>query len=299
MECCDFLLFLDGILVPGGFGNRGVEGKIAAAKYARTHGIPYLGLCLGMQVMVIEYARHVVNLPQANSSEFDESTPDPVIIFMPEINQNMMGGTMRLGSRPTSIYTNYPSPASTTPSSGLSIEIPSDRTLACDIYSTHSLDTNSQSLPFHAVLERHRHRYEVNPAYVNRIQSAGLYFSGVDDKLERMEIAELPRTVHPFYFGTQFHPEFKSRPNRPSPPVYAFIAVAAGLIHQLGYAGEMWQQHVDESRLHSLDSLPPTPFREYAAKMNTSTSSATSKPSREEIPIQPLERKRSIRALNP
>lgn len=282
----------DGILVPGGFGVRGVEGKIAAAKYARTHRIPYLGLCLGMQVMVIEYARHVVNLEQANSSEFDESTPHPVIIFMPEINQNVMGGTMRLGARPTSIYTNYP-PVQTT-SSTLSIQIPSNNhTLACDVYSTHSLDTDQQILPVHAVLERHRHRYEVNPTYVNRIQEAGLYFSGVDDKLERMEIAELPRSIHPFYFGTQFHPEFKSRPNRPSPPIYAFIAVAAGLTHQLGYAGEMWQQHVDEHHLNSLDILPPTPFREYAAKMITSP-----RVIREEISIQPLERKRSIRALN-
>jgi CTP synthase len=293
--------------VPGGFGNRGVEGKIAAAKYARTHKVPYLGLCLGMQVMVIEYARHVVGLSQANSAEFDESTPHPVIIFMPEINQHVMGGTMRLGSRPTSIYTNYPSPVPTPTSSSsasdpaaLLIQIPSndngnDRTLACDVYSTHTLDTDpGAAAAVHPISERHRHRYEVNPIYVNQIQRAGLFFSGVDDKLERMEIAELSRKVHPFYFGTQFHPEFKSRPNRPSPPVYAFIAVAAGLTHQLGFAGDMWQRHVDEIHLQSFDALPPTPFRAYAAKQISSPTAQQ----RQELPVPPLEKKRSIRAIS-
>lgn len=239
--------------------------------------------------MVIEYSRHVVGLSQANSAEFDESTPHPVIIFMPEINQHVMGGTMRLGSRPTSIYMNYPLANKPTSDSTLSIQLPSnDRTLACDVYSTHTLAPAS----VHPVSERHRHRYEVNPIYVNQIQNAGLFFSGVDDKLERMEIAELPREVHPFYFGTQFHPEFKSRPNRPSPPVYAFIAVAAGLTHQLGFAGDMWQQHVDEIHLQSFDVLPPTPFRAFAAKQIASGQQP------HDPPVPPLEKKRSIRAIS-
>jgi CTP synthase len=306
----------DGILVPGGFGNRGVEGKIAAAKYARTHRVPYLGLCLGMQVMVIEYARHVVQLSQANSSEFDESTPHPVILFMPEINQKVMGGTMRLGSRPTSVYSSYPVPASGT---GLTVQTPSaERTLASDVYGTTLKYRNSGSQAggetHHPIHERHRHRYEVNPLYVDRIQTAGLFFSGVDDKLERMEIAELPRETHPFFFGTQFHPEFKSRPNRPSPPVYAFIAVAAGLPHQLGYAGEMWQHHEvtneekREMEVVSLDALPPTPFRAFASQKISSPQATRAKQvteggggGREEVlplGVTPLEKKRSIRALS-
>jgi CTP synthase len=269
--------------------------------------------------MVIEYARHVVQLAQANSAEFDESTPHPVIIFMPEINQKVMGGTMRLGSRPTSIYSYYPavvpSPPSSAPAAPLSVQIPSnERTLASELYGTSG--SNSQDQPVgqrvpetHPILERHRHRYEVNPAYVERIQAAGLFFSGVDDKLERMEIAELPRANHPFFFGTQFHPEFKSRPNRPSPPVYAFIAVAAGLAQQLGYAGEMWQQHVDENHLHSFDALPPTPFRAFASKMISSPPAVRGKHLNEghrgeeeegglPLGVAPLEKKRSIRAIS-
>ena len=300
-----------------------------------------------MQVMVIEYARNVVNLTHANSAEFDENTPHPVIIFMPEINQNMMGGTMRLGSRPTVIHNYYPklttstsittskSSSSPSPSSSssplkvvttteissesngnttatattptrvlkkqLSIETSSLRTLSSEIYSINSQTKNE-------ICERHRHRYEVNPLYIDRIQSHGLYFTGVDTKHERMEIAELCRTVHPFYFGTQYHPEFKSRPNRPSPPVFAFVAVAAGLSHQLGYAGDMWQsQLLDNETSVTIDVLPPTPFRQYATKMISRTESYDSNSlnniDQQQQPQNPqsqpvLTKKRPIRAIS-
>lgn len=274
-----------------------------------------------MQVMIIEYARNVVNLTHANSAEFDENTPHPVIIFMPEINQNMMGGTMRLGSRPTVIHNYYPKITTTTttneiinnesgnnssspissPASTLkkqiSIDTSSLKTLSSEVYATN-LSSNNE------ISERHRHRYEVNPLYIDRIQSHGLYFTGVDTKFERMEIAELCRDVHPFYFGTQYHPEFKSRPNRPSPPVYAFVAVAAGLSHQLGYAGEMWQSQIlDNEKNITIDILPPTPFRQYASKMTSRTESFSdgSNSGNNELQQQSqptLTKKRSIRAIS-
>jgi CTP synthase len=196
----------DGILVPGGFGNRGIEGKIAAVHYARTEKKPYLGLCLGMQIMVIEYVRTVLGLKDANSQEFNETASNHAVVFMPEINQKVMGGTMRLGARVTKISTH----------------IGNERSIAGEAYGIPESESVGD------VRERHRHRYEINPQMVSQLESAGLYFSGRDDTGERMEIAELPRSIHPFYFGTQFHPEFKSRPSRPSPPVFAFIASASG-----------------------------------------------------------------------
>ena len=154
-----------------------------------------------MQLAVIEYARNVANMQGANSTEFDEKAETPLIIFMPEINPSHMGGTMRLGSRQTLFhqYDNEPSIAET-------------------IYNNEV-----------GVFERHRHRYEVNPEMVPLLEDAGLRFTGVDDKGQRMEIIELPETTHPFFFATQFHPEFKSRPQSPSPPFSAFIKAAAGL----------------------------------------------------------------------
>jgi len=189
----------DGILIPGGFGIRGIEGKILAAQYARQNKVPFLGICLGMQIMVIEYARNVCGLKNANSAEFDEETKHPVVMYMPEIDQEKMGGTMRLGARVCYITT-------------LSL--------------AHRLYNKTE------IAERHRHRYEINPLYIKQLESAGLIFSGKDQKGERMEITELPDSVHPFYFGCQFHPEFTSRPHKPSP---CFIGLARASSKQLDW----------------------------------------------------------------
>jgi len=182
----------DGILIPGGFGDRGIRGKLVAAEYARTKRVPLLGICLGMQIMVIEYARNVLNW-SASSEEFDPNSVCKVIINMPEISSTHMGGTMRLGSRLTSLKMD---------------------SLAHSIYKKPE------------VAERHRHRYEVNPDCVQDLEKAGLIFSGRDDRKERMEIVELSEETHPFYLGTQFHPEFKSRPLRPSPVFHWFVEVS-------------------------------------------------------------------------
>ncbi|KAI4364990.1 hypothetical protein MLD38_021018 [Melastoma candidum] len=185
----------DGILVPGGFGDRGVEGKILAAKYARESRVPFLGICLGMQIAVIEFARFVLGLKDANSTEFDPSTNNPCVIFMPEGSKTHMGGTMRLGSRRT-FFENRNS-------------------LSARLYGNPSF-----------IDERHRHRYEVNPDMVPRFENAGLIFPGKDETGQRMEIVELPR--HPYYIGVQFHPEFKSRPGHPSATFLGFVAAASG-----------------------------------------------------------------------
>lgn len=189
----------EGILVPGGFGARGTEGMIAAAHWARTKGKPYLGICLGMQVAVIEYARNVCGIKGAHSIELNQQTSDPVIIFMPEIDPVNMGGTMRLGSRPTIFQPN---------------------TEWSKLRSLYGLDRTT-------IDERHRHRYEVNPEYIDRLQAAGLHFIGKDDKGERMEIIELKD--HPWYVGVQFHPEYLSRVLAPSKPFLGFVASAAGV----------------------------------------------------------------------
>merc|ERR1719334_2481753 len=184
----------DGILIPGGFGFRGIEGKVLAAQYARENKIPFLGICLGMQVMVIEYARNVCGLREANSSEFDEKTKHPVVMFMPEIDQLKMGGTMRVGARVCKVKND---------------------SLAHYLYKETE------------ITERHRHRYEVNPLYTQQLEKAGLIFSGKDEKRERMEISELPQSVHPFYYGCQFHPEFTSRPHMPSPSFLGFAQASS------------------------------------------------------------------------
>jgi len=183
---------LDGIVIPGGFGERGVEGKVAAATYAREHELPCLGLCLGLQVMVVEFARNQAGLAGANSREIDSATPHPVIDLMDEQREIVeLGGTMRLG-----VY-----PARLAPGS-----------IVADAYG----DT--------LVYERHRHRYEVNPRYRRRLEEAGLRCSGTspDDRL--VEFIELPG--HPFWVGTQAHPEFKSRPDRPHPLFRELVAAA-------------------------------------------------------------------------
>jgi CTP synthase len=182
----------DGILVPGGFGHRGIEGKIKAITYARKNMIPYLGLCLGMQLMVIEYARSVLNLTEANSTEFIENTPHPIIDLMPDQKKiTDKGGTMRLGLYPCVLKKN---------------------TLA---YAAYVQDV---------VEERHRHRYEVNNAYREDLENSGLIFSGQSPDGYLAEIAEV--NDHPFMVGSQFHPEFLSRPNRPHPLFHDFIKAA-------------------------------------------------------------------------
>ncbi|KAM7500435.1 hypothetical protein LguiA_024849 [Lonicera macranthoides] len=185
----------DGVLVPGGFGDRGVEGKIIAAKYARERRIPYLGICLGMQIAVIEFARSVLGLEDANSTEFDPNTENPCVIFMPEGSKTHMGGTMRLGSRRTYFQVTDCKSAK--------------------LYGNRSF-----------IDERHRHRYEVNPEMVAQLEQAGLSFTGKDESGQRMEIVELP--THPYFVGVQFHPEFKSRPGKPSALFLGLIAAASG-----------------------------------------------------------------------
>ena len=194
-EAWDLLRAADGILVPGGFGNRGVEGKIAAANYARINNVPYLGVCLGLQIATIEFCRNVLGLENANSTEFDENTPNPAVVFMPEISKTHMGGTMRLGTKPTPFLVD---------------------------------DCKMRRLYGGAdhVDERHRHRYEVNPDLIDRIEAEGLVYVGKDETGQRCEIMELEN--HPYYVGTQYHPEFKSRPNRPSPPFLGLLKAAVG-----------------------------------------------------------------------
>ena len=178
----------DGVLVLPGFGNRGTEGKIRAARYARESGTPYLGLCLGMQIAVIEFARNVAGLERANSTEFDEESPHPVIAIMADQIGVDMGGTMRLGRYPCEL---------------------APGTLAARVYDTDRVD------------ERHRHRYEVNNDYREPLSEAGMVFSGTSPDGRLVEIAELKN--HPFFIGSQFHPEFKSRPLRPHPLFEGFV----------------------------------------------------------------------------
>ncbi len=188
---------VDGICVPGGFGVRGIEGKLGALKFARENGIPVLGLCLGLQCMVIEYARNVVGLTGASSSEFDPETEFPVIATMAEqvdiIAGGDLGGTMRLGLYPADLAAG---------------------SIVADVYGSGRVE------------ERHRHRYEVNNAYRGQIAAAGLHFSGVSPDRHLVEFVELPRDVHPYYVGTQAHPELRSRPNRAHPLFQGLVGAA-------------------------------------------------------------------------
>jgi CTP synthase len=204
----------DAVLVPGGFGDRGVEGKIAAAKYARESGTPYLGICLGLQVAVIEAARSLLGLADAGSTEFNPATPNPVVVFMPEGSRTHMGGTMRLGSRRTVLQT---------------VDC-----LAAKLYQKEA-----------HIDERHRHRYEVNPEMVPALEKVGMRFVGRDETGRRMEILELAN--HPFFMATQYHPEFKSRPGKPSPPFLGLILAASGALNGFFQGG----------------ALPPSPSRPF------------------------------------
>ncbi|MFT7402219.1 MAG: CTP synthase [Hydrogenophaga sp.] len=193
----------DAILVPGGFGKRGIEGKICAARFARENGVPYLGICLGMQVATIEYARHVAGLTDANSSEFEADTPHPVIALIDEWQDadgsiqkrnasSDLGGTMRLGAQSSDVLPG---------------------TLAHQIYGS-------------VVTERHRHRYEANEHYLDRLREAGLVISALTQREHLTEMIELPQSVHPWYVGVQFHPEFKSTPWNGHPLFNAYIHAA-------------------------------------------------------------------------
>ncbi len=188
---------VDGICVPGGFGVRGIEGKLGALRYARENGIPALGLCLGLQCMVIEYARNVVGLPGASSSEFDPDTEFPVIATMAEqvdiIAGGDLGGTMRLGLYEAEL---------------------AEGSIAAEVYGSTSAS------------ERHRHRYEVNNKYREQIAEAGLWFSGLSPNGHLVEYVELPRDVHPYYVATQAHPELRSRPSRPHPLFKGLVGAA-------------------------------------------------------------------------
>jgi len=187
----------DGVLVPGGFGETGIEGKISAIKFARENKIPYFGLCYGMQLMTVEYARNVAGLKEAHTTEIDPNTKHPVIMILPEQIEKLakkdFGGSMRLGAYPCDLVEN---------------------TIAREAYGAASIS------------ERHRHRYEVNPDYIEQLSKAGLIFSGVSPDRRLMEIAELSKKEHPFMLGTQFHPEMKARPLSPHPLFNAFLKAA-------------------------------------------------------------------------
>ncbi|UYV68005.1 CTPS1 [Cordylochernes scorpioides] len=185
----------DGILVPGGFGQRGVEGKIAAIKWARENKKPFLGVCLGFQCAVVEFARHVVGLKDAQSTEFNPEGPHPVVTDMPEHTSGDMGGTMRLGKRTT-------------------VFVKPDSVIQRLYNGAEQVD------------ERHRHRYEVNPSYVSQLEDAGISFIGHDTTGARMEILELKD--HPYFLGVQYHPEYLSRPLNPSPPYLGLVLASSG-----------------------------------------------------------------------
>jgi CTP synthase len=189
---------VDAVCVPGGFGIRGIEGKVGALEYARSHKIPTLGLCLGLQCMVIEYARNVAGVPDADSTEFHPGCSEPVIATMAEqqkfvSGEGNLGGTMRLGLYPAELK---------------------DGSVVRDAYGEPKVE------------ERHRHRYEVNNAYRDRLEKAGLVFSGTSPDNSLVEFVELPREEHPYYVSTQAHPELRSRPTRPH-PLFAGLVGAA------------------------------------------------------------------------
>jgi CTP synthase len=209
---------VDAVLVPGGFGIRGIEGKLGALRHARTHGIPALGLCLGLQCMVIEYARNVAGLEKAASTEFDPDCPEPVISTMEEQKRYVegagdLGGTMRLGLYPATL---------------------SRDSIVREVYGADTIE------------ERHRHRYEFNNTYRDQLAAAGLIFSGTNTDLDLVEFIELPRDVHPYYVATQAHPELRSRPTRPHPLFAGLIGAAIERQKELRFP-------IDESGLRRAD----------------------------------------------
>ncbi|MGB0101402.1 MAG: CTP synthase [Nocardioides sp.] len=211
---------VDAVCVPGGFGVRGIEGKLGALTYARTHRIPTLGLCLGLQCMVIEYSRTMLGLEKAGSTEFDPDTPEPVIATMAEQldfveGAGDLGGTMRLGLYPAALK---------------------EGSIAREVYGAAQID------------ERHRHRYEVNNAYRDQLEAAGIVFSGTSPDNNLVEFVELPRDVHPYYIATQAHPELRSRPTRPHPLFAGLVGAAIERQKELRFP-------IDESGLRRADEL--------------------------------------------
>jgi CTP synthase len=197
-EKLESLKSFDGVIVPGGFGSRGIEGKIRAIEFLRKNKIPFFGLCYGMQLMVIEYARNVLGMKDAHTTEINRRTKHPVIDIMPEQKKNLAdsnyGATMRLGAYPADLKKG---------------------TIAQKAYKKTKIS------------ERHRHRWEVNPEYISKLEKNGLIFSGVSPDRKLMEITELPRPLHPFFLGTQFHPELKSSPLQSHPLFLEFIKTAS------------------------------------------------------------------------
>ncbi|KAI7870478.1 CTP synthase [Spinellus fusiger] len=200
-ESWQSLCSADGILVPGGFGNRGIEGMVMAAKWARENNVPYLGICLGMQISVIEFARNVCGMTDAHSAEMEPETKTPVVVYMPEISKTHLGGTMRLGIRPTVFQPG------------------SENSRVRKLYDNKP-----------SVDERHRHRYEVNPVHVETFEAKGLRFIGKDETGERMEIVEVEG--HPYFVGCQYHPEYLTRPLKPAPLFMGLIQAASGQLEK-------------------------------------------------------------------
>jgi CTP synthase len=201
---------VDGVIIPGGFGTRGVEGKIRAIRYLREHNIPYLGICYGMQLAAVEFARNVLKLTSAHTVEIDRRTPDPVITLMSEqagnVAQEKYGGTMRLGAYACRIQVG---------------------TQAWAAYRESPLIERTYASGDVRVHERHRHRYEFHNDYRKRFEEAGVVFSGINTQRDLVEMMELPKEVHPFFVGAQFHPEFQSRPLRPH-PLFRSLILASG-----------------------------------------------------------------------
>lgn len=204
------LVSCNAIIVPGGFGSRGTEGKIKAIAHARINKIPFLGICFGMQLAVVEFARNVLNLSNANSTEIDPNTSYPIIINMPELNDDKMGGTQRLGARKTKFV------------------VDAKVKKLYNEYNNYSTEISEIS-EISEIWERHRHRYEVNPEYVKSLEECGLHFVGHDTSKERMEIFELDN--HPFFVGSQFHPEYKSRPLKPAPLFVGLLLATQNYYH--------------------------------------------------------------------
>eukprot|EP00400_MALV-I_sp_L67-5_P000729 gene729-137_t len=230
---------VDGVLVPGGFGDRGVEGKVCAARYCRQNQLPFFGICIGLQMAVIEFARTELSWEDANSTEFNEKTNSPVVINMPEISSTQMGGTMRLGSRVTIIK-----------------------------------DQNSLASKIHegkpVIYERHRHRYEVNPSHVAEYERRGLNFTGQDDRAQRMEIAELKD--HPYFLCVQYHPEFKSRPMDPARTFLSFVLASAGnLDKRLQADGGVLKVHGIHLKPEHLEKSREVYVSELAASLSCQT----------------------------
>ncbi|XP_030385669.1 CTP synthase isoform X4 [Scaptodrosophila lebanonensis] len=242
----------DGILVPGGFGSRGMEGKIRACQWARENRKPLLGICLGLQAAVIEFARNVLGLKDANTTEIEPQTANPLVIDMPEHHTGQMGGTMRLGKR-TTIFSDKPS-------------------IIRQLYG------NPKS-----VEERHRHRYEVNPKYVPQLEEHGLKFVGTDVEMNRMEIIEL--SGHPYFVATQYHPEYLSRPLKPSPPFLGLILASVCRLDQYIMRGcRLSPRQLSDASSEEEDNVAGL-TRSFRAQKICSSSNSSSSGSQQLLPI--------------